>query len=344
MIDVEAPGLLTTVQDLGRWGYQHLGLGPCGVMDADAARIANLLVGNDPGAAVLEITLAGPRLVLESGAWIAWTGAPSAVTLNETGLPGWRPAWAPAGSRLSWGGLYRGCRSYLAVGGGIEVPLVLGSRSTDLRAGIGGLEGRALQIGDRLPLGTPRRPSPGFRADAFWPDWWVREDAPPPDQPVTLPFIAGPDWSTLADSARKALLIGAFRVSHRFDRMGLRLSGPALPAPPGPERLSAGVTVGTLQLPPDGQPILLGVDRQTTGGYPVLGTVARVARSRLAQLRAGDAVAFRPLPIAAAQALHRRHERSISRLSVALDMAAFCIADRARSVETPPDGAGARSP
>ena len=168
MIHVETPGLLTTVQDLGRWGHQHLGLAPGGAMDVDAARIANLLAGNDPGAAALEITLAGPRLVLESGAWIAWTGAPSIITLNEVDLPGWRPVWAPAGSRLRWGGLYRGCRGYLAVGGGIAVPLVLGSRSTDLRAGIGGLAGRALQVavGDRqvhVPginqLAIPRRQS-----------------------------------------------------------------------------------------------------------------------------------------------------------------------------------------
>ncbi|HXF07711.1 MAG TPA: biotin-dependent carboxyltransferase family protein [Candidatus Acidoferrales bacterium] len=330
MIHVEAPGLLTTVQDLGRWGYQHLGLAPGGAMDVDAARIANLLVGNDPGAAVLEITLAGPRLALDSGAWIAWTGAPSAITLNDTNLPGWRPVWAPAGSYLHWGGLYRGCRGYLAVSGGIAVPLVLGSRSTDLRAGIGGLEGRALQTGDRLPIGALRRPGAGAHAHAFWPDWWVRHDILPLGQPVTLPFIPGPDWERLPDSAREALTTGAFRVSPRFDRMGLRLSGPALPAPTDPERLSAGVTCGTLQLPPDGQPILLGVDHQTTGGYPVLGTIARIARSRLAQLRAGDAVAFRPLPIGAAQALHRRHERNISRLAVALEMAP-CIADRACS-------------
>ena len=342
MIHVEAAGLLTTVQDLGRWGHQHLGLGPCGAMDLDAARVANLLVGNGPGAALLEITLAGPRLVLEGGAWIAWTGAPSSITLNDADLPGWRPVWAPAGSRLRWGGLYRGCRGYLAVGGGIEVPLVLGSRSTDLRSGIGGLEGRALQTGDRLPIGTPRRPRAGARADAYWPDWWVRHNAPPPGQPVTLPFIPGPDWETLPDSAREALATGAFRVSPRFDRMGLRLSGPALTATTGPERLSAGVACGTLQLPPDGHPILLGVDHQTTGGYPVLGTVAGIARSRLAQLRAGDTVSFRPLPIGAAQALHRRHEQSISRLMVALEMAAF-VADRARPADPPSDSARARS-
>ena len=321
MIHVEAPGLLTTVQDLGRWGHQHLGLAPGGAMDADAARIANLLAGNDPGAAVLEITLAGPRLILESGTWIAWTGAPSAITLNDADLPGWRPVWASAGSRLSWGGLYRGCRAYLAVGGGIAVPLILGSRSTDLRAGIGGLGGRPLQAGDRLPTGAPRRIGGEPSGSAFWPDWWVRHDAPPPGQPVTLPFIPGPDWQTLPNWAREALATGAFRVTPRFDRMGLRLSGPALPAPTGPERLSAGVTCGTLQLPPDGRPILLGVDHQTTGGYPVLGTVAGIARSRLAQLRAGDAVSFRPLPIAEAQALHRRHEQNIGRLALALEMA-----------------------
>lgn len=342
MIQVEAPGLLTTVQDLGRWGHQHLGLAPGGAMDRDAARIANLLVGNDPGAAVLEITLAGPRLVLESGGWIAWTGGPSTITLNDADLPGWRPVWAPSGSRLAWGGLHRGCRGYLAVGGGIDVPLILGSRSTDLRAGIGGWRGHSLQAGDRLPIGASRRPAEKPHAGACWPRWWVRHDAPPPDQPVTLHFIPGPDWQTLPDSAREALATGAFRVDRRCDRMGLRLSGPALPAPPGPERLSAGVTCGTLQLPADGQPILLGVDHQTTGGYPVLGTTASIARSPLAQLRAGDAISFRPLPIAEAQALHRDRERQIGRLAVALEMA-WSIADGTRPQHRPPDGAHARS-
>ncbi|MDY6956804.1 MAG: biotin-dependent carboxyltransferase family protein [Pseudomonadota bacterium] len=321
MIHIDSPGLLTTVQDLGRPGHQQLGLSPGGAMDVDAARIANLLVGNAPGAALLEITLTGPHITFEHGRWIALTGTDLPGTVAGARLPGWRPVWIPPGAQLVFGSVGKGCRAYLALASGIDVPLVLGSRSTDLRAGIGGLHGRRLIKGDRLPIDASTRPPPSPADRPCWPHWWAAHEIPTADQRVVLRFVPGPDWSTVSDTARQALTSGALRVDHRFDRMGLRLSGPRLRASNPSERLSAGVTFGTLQLPPDGQPILLGVDRQTTGGYPVLGTVARVDWSRLAQLRAGDALCFQPISITAAQALHRARERDIARLATALSLA-----------------------
>lgn len=320
MIHIDSPGQLTTVQDLGRPGHQQLGLSPGGAMDVDAARIANLLVGNTPSAALLEITLIGPRITFEHGSWIALTGANLPGTVAGTRLPGWRPVWIPPGAQLVFGGIRKGCRAYLALAGGIDVPIVLGSRSTDLRARIGGLSGRRLQQGDCLPIGrtTWAIPSPADRP--CWPRWWAAHEIPTADHRVTLRFVPGPDWSVLSETARQALTSGALRVDHRFDRMGLRLSGPRLSISNQHERLSAGVTFGTLQLPPDGQPILLGADRQTTGGYPVLGTVARVDHTRLAQLRAGDALYFSPLPVAAAQTLYRARARDIARLAIAIEL------------------------
>ncbi|NCU01250.1 biotin-dependent carboxyltransferase family protein [Candidatus Macondimonas diazotrophica] len=320
MIHIDSPGLLTTVQDLGRPGYQQLGLSPGGAMDVDAAHIANLLVGNAPSAAVLEITLTGPRITFEHGHWIALTGADLPGTVAGVRLPGWRPIWVPPGAQLVFGSIRKGCRAYLALAGGIDVPIVLGSRSTDLRAGIGGLHGRRLINGDRLPIGACTRPPPLPDDRPCWPRWWATHEMPTADQRVVLRFVPGPDWKILPEAARRALTSGALQVDHRFDRMGLRLSGIRLSVSDASKRLSAGVTFGTLQLPPDGQPILLGADRQTTGGYPVLGTVARVDHARLAQLRADDRLYFSPLPVAAAQTLYRARARDIARLAIAIEL------------------------
>ncbi len=321
MIHVEHPGLFTSIQDLGRTGFQHLGLSPGGAMDPDAARIANLLVGNAPDAALLEITLLGPRLILETGAWIALTGADLTATLDGAPLPTWRPLWAPAGARIGFGEPRRGCRAFLAVDGGLDVPQVLGSRSTDSRAALGGLAGRPLQAGDCLPLGTAQLPPPQHPDRAAWSRWWVTHMAEIPiNHPGLLRFIPATDWAALPEHEQQGLAGTRYRISSQCDRMGLRLSGPALSLPDGPERLSAGVTFGTIQLPPDGQPIVLGPERQTTGGYPVLGTVARIDWPRLGQLRPGDAVGFTPITVDAAHALMRDRERDIARLATGLSL------------------------
>lgn len=306
MILVEEPGLLTMVQDRGRPGWQHLGVSPGGAMDPFSALIGQALVGNALGTAGLEITLAGPRLRFARGTWAALTGADLSAHLDEIPMPLWRPVWVPAGARLRFGHPRLGCRAYLAVAGGFKLKAVLGSQATDCRAGFGGLAGRALRGGDCLELAATDLPAPKPDRRMRAPTWWVNGQAAlHPEPPVRLRLIVSPDWHRLAERDRRALEAARYRIGQRSDRMGLRLEGPALNLAGAGERLSAGVAFGTLQLPPNGQPILLGVDRQTTGGYPVLGTVASVDHPRLAQLRPGDAVGFAPMTVERAQHLYR---------------------------------------
>ncbi|QGU33780.1 biotin-dependent carboxyltransferase family protein [Thermochromatium tepidum] len=320
MIVVEQPGLYTTLQDQGRPGLQHLGITPGGAMDGYAAWVANRLVGNPATAAVLEITLMGPRLVVERGSWMALTGADLSATLDGEELPTWCPVWVPAGARLNFGEARRGCRAYLALGGGFMVDAILGSRATDVRAGFGGLDGRPVRRGDHLPLGPSPWPAPRMPARPYAPSWrvnWIHGLALEP--PIRLRLVPDHDWWALPSQGRADLESGVYRIDPAADRMGLRLQGPALTLPEAGARVSAGVTHGTLQLPPDGQPILLGVDRQTVGGYPVLGTVASVDHPYLAHLKPGDTVRFEPITVARAQALYRRSLAALQRLELALE-------------------------
>ena len=315
---VDAPGLLTTVQDLGRPGWQHLGVGPGGAMDPVSAALANLLVGNGAGAAVLELTLAGPTLCFEADALIALGGADLSPEIEGEPLGLWRPTLVRAGARLSFGPALRGCRCCLAVAGGFSVPAVMGSASTQLAAGFGGFQGRALRRGDRLQTGAAPERDPGLRrrfargsrpflALDWFPPWYLDLDFL---RPARLRLIPGPQWPALAAGARRSLLEGTFQVAPESDRMGLRLRGPRLELEGPMEMLSAGVATGTLQLPPDGAPILLMADRQTTGGYPRLGELASVDLARAAQLRPGEDLRFAPVTLEAAQELLRgRAER-----------------------------------
>jgi antagonist of KipI len=309
---VETPGLLTTVQDLGRRGFQHLGVGPGGVMDPVSHRLANLLVGNPESAATLEITLAGPSLRFETDALIALGGADLAPTIEEQPVRLWRPTLVRAGARLAFGAPRQGCRCYLALAGGFRLPRVMDSASTSLAAGFGGFQGRALKRGDRLdgvPCPRERYPSLWQRFDRglqtclaldWFPAWYRELDFL---RPAGLRLIPGPQWPALTAEARRALLEDSFQVASNSDRMGIRLRGPRLALERPMEMLSAGVATGTLQLPPDGSPILLMADRQTTGGYPRLGELAGVDLAKAAQLCASDPVRFTAITLEAAQEL-----------------------------------------
>lgn len=310
-LHVLAPGLLTTVQDLGRTGWRHLGVGCSGALDADAHALANLLVGNAPDAATLEITLAGPRLRFEQAARIAVCGAAIDLRCDGVLLPTARPIVVPAGTTLAFGNCRRGARAYLAIAGGIDVRPVLGSRSTDLRGGFGGCEGRMLQAGDVLPIGTVRIESGGAPRIARW---WIDDahDAPPDGAIRLLPGDA---------SARPldALAANAWRVAMASDRQGLRLEGRSLQPADAKERTSAPVAPGTVQLPPDGQPIVLLADAQTHGGYPRIGHVIRADLPRLAQLRPGDTLRFRSCTAAEAQAAWRSRRHALARLAMVVE-------------------------
>jgi biotin-dependent carboxylase-like uncharacterized protein len=302
------------VQDAGRHGWRHLGVARAGALDPDLAALANRLVGNPPEAAVLELTLNGPTLALDAPARIALCGAALATTLETAdgtrhAVPAGRPVTLPAGL-LRLGSMGDGLRAWLAVAGGFDVPVVLGSRSNDLRGGYGGLDGRALRAGDRLPIGE----SVVSDLDApVAPSWWIELDA---DVPRDAPIRYVPSAFLVA----AALASHGWTVDPHSDRQGLRCAGPALAADL-PEQVSAAVAPGTVQLPPDGHPIVLLADAQTVGGYPRLGHVIAADLPRLAQRRAGDALRFVAVTRDEARAAFAARTARIARLEWAIDLA-----------------------
>jgi biotin-dependent carboxylase-like uncharacterized protein len=285
-IRVESPGLLTTVQDGGRQGCRHLGVGRSGALDPWSHAVANLLVGNPSTAPALEITIAGPRLRFERAVRIAICGADIDARVNAVPVPSWRPLAVPAGATLTLGVCRRGARAYLAVAGGLRAPQVLGSASTDLRGGFGGIEGRTLAVGDVLHVDEGEHTETLRIAR-----WWI--DAEPDvvfDTPAVVRVQPGSDASSPAD----ALFAHEWHAATASDRQGLRLEGAMLQATDAGERISEPVAPGTIQLPPDGHPIVLLADAQTHGGYPRIGHAIRADWPRLAQLRPGDALRFSP--------------------------------------------------
>jgi antagonist of KipI len=316
------PGQLATVQDRGRFHHQQEGIPTAGAMDEMALRLGNLLVGNDEGDAALECTLVGPTLRFDEHMLIAATGGDFGITIDGTPLPLWRPVYVPAGATVSAAAAVRGCRGYLAIAGGIDVPLVLGSRSTYARAALGGLGGRPLRRGDVFPVGTPSELSrriaaimsegSGNRlAIAKWgaSSWLVPFYASSP----VIRVLDGTHMDLLTSASRELLFGAEFRVGAQSDRMGYRLEGATIE-----ELLSEAVTFGTVQLPPGGNPIVLMADRQTTGGYPRIGAVASVDLPLLAQLKAGDKLRFRPISLDEAQRLYLAREDNIRQARVAI--------------------------
>jgi antagonist of KipI len=288
-------------------------------MDPLALRLANLLVGNDASAAALELTLTGPALRFDTDALIAITGAALSPLIDEAPVPSGHAIATRAGTTLTFGECTAGCRAYLAVAGGIDVPVVLGGRATNLRAHFGGVDGRALRAGDTLPIGAPSHDAVQLMArlgtaGRLWMAdhaGFSRELIAATGRSVPLRLLPGTAADRLSIESRRAMLDSTFRVSTRSDRMGYRLDGPVLDIAGASDLTSEGVTWGTVQLPPDGQPIVLLADRQTTGGYPVIGHVAAVDLPVLAQRKPGDEVRFAPTTLAVAQHELLERERSI---------------------------------
>lgn len=315
MIEVLAPGLLTTVQDLGRPGLRHLGVVHAGAADVASHVLAHLLVGNPAFAAGLEITWLGPRLRFHAEAVVALAGGEIEARCSGAAVPARRPVRLPAGSLLELGRVVSGARTTLAVAGGIDVEPVLGSRSTDRRAGFGGHEGRPLRSGDVLPVGRSGEPLPTrHAAGPAAPAWSIHPlDGLGPG--AALRVLPGADFEALDPPSRATLLDGEWRVGADSDRMGLTLDGAVLGVEAAPGRVSAPVLPGCVQMPPGGRPVLLGVDAQTVGGYPVVAHVIRADLDRMMQLRPGDAVRLEPVDEARARAewqarLHALHERA----------------------------------
>jgi antagonist of KipI len=294
---VVKPGWFTTVQDLGRYGFQQYGVPVSGAMDRRSYTLANRLVGNRDYDAALELTLKGPELLFQNDAVVAVTGADLAPSVSGIGIPLWTSLLVEAGSRLTFGTRRAGARCYLAIAGGIEVPIVLGSRSTHLASQLGGMKGRTLAQGDTLISGTP------FSHQRATIGRSVSEQLRPVySTGATLRVVPGPQLSSFSKQALDVLTTNPYRLSSQSDRMGYRLEGPKLAHERADQWISDGTTMGALQVPPDGQPILLMADRHTTGGYPKIAVVISADLHLAGQLLPGETVAFRLTTLPEAQA------------------------------------------
>ncbi|ATO49680.1 biotin-dependent carboxyltransferase family protein [Brevibacillus laterosporus] len=305
-IRVIKPGLLTLIQDQGRFGFRKYGVVTSEAMDPMALRIANMLVGNAEQLATLEMTLTGAELAFEHDSLIAITGAELSFTINGERLPMWRPIFVRSGTVVKGGGCRTGCRAYLAIAGGIEVEQVLGSRSTYARAGMGGYQGRSLQAGDYISVGEPANVTRAFLEKWYnrlakqtslrsWTsvDWSVSADCLATYRRNPQVRISrGTHFSLFTSESQQNLFQSPYKITPQSDRMGYRLQGAMLDLVEPIELLSEAVAFGTIQVPAEGYPIILLADRQTTGGYPRIGQVATVDLPILAQMKPGEEIMF----------------------------------------------------
>lgn len=301
-------GPLTTVQDLGRDSWRDRGISRCGAVDDIALSCGNLLVGNDVDAAGLELTLGPATLRFDADCCIAITGTDADATLDGRTLRPWWRHRVQAGQTLKLAAPRERMRSYLTVSGGIALAESLGSRSTDLKAGFGGLDGRALRDGDVLPLAAPARlPTRSIGIH-------------PPEWDASVRVLPGPEHDDFSDAARAALWTADWQLTPQSNRMGYRFAGPELKRERGGELASHGVLPGVIQVPPSGQPIVLLADAQTTGGYPKIGVVIRADLWKLGQLRLGAALRFMPCTLDEARDALRRRQATLAQLRTALCM------------------------
>jgi antagonist of KipI len=321
-LTVARAGFVTTVQDLGRTGFRASGVSLGGALDSHGLCVANLLVGNQPDAAGLEITIGTVRLEFENDRVVAWCGGLFEVQIADVQLAPGRAAMVHRGEAISI--TAKTGRGWFAISGGIDVPVVLGSRSTDLRSGFGGLDGRALRDGDRLDFGALTTRSSSLLkmfkssriSSVFAPNEWSNTTLCHP----FLRIVAGADRARFHDAAFDALVLSAFTVTADSDRMGVRLEGAELTRSTPEDLLSEAVAPGTIQVPPSGQPIILLGDCQTIGGYPKIAHVITVDLAAAAQLRPGDTVRFVEISLADAQRLLRQRERNLAFFRAGLDL------------------------
>lgn len=310
------PGLLTTVQDLGRTGFQQYGMVVGGVMDSYALRIGNILVGNDEDAAGLEITLRGPTLYFKEDAVIALTGGDLSPTLNGVAVHMWSSLKVEKGSTLEFGKLRAGARAYLVIRGGIDVPIVMNSRSTYLRAGIGGYHGRALQKGDYIKVNPCQQN--GFPSTTATRKRRLHPSLIPSYQAsIEVRVILGPQTDAFMEQSLVDFLNQLYYITPQSDRMGYRLQGVPLEHKYTADILSDAIVMGSIQVPASGDPIILLADRQTTGGYPKIATIITVDLPLVAQAKPGDMITFTQVTVEEAQQLYIEQEKRLKLLKFA---------------------------
>jgi antagonist of KipI len=307
-------GLLDTVQDMGRYGYQHLGINPGGVMDRLSASIANILVGNDPGEAVIEMHFPASAFFFERPALIALAGAEFAATVNGEEVPRFRPIMVSKYSILQFHRAEQGTRAYLAIYGGMDVQPWLNSASTNLRAGVGGFHGRILQKDDEISLKNDFDFSGLIGKKEFDLLSWKTDDDWGDHTTAEILVLPGHEWTTLDAQTQAKFLEQSFLISPQSDRMGYQLRGEPLYQSIPEEVVSSAVNFGTIQLLPDGQLIVLMADHQTTGGYPRIAHVISAHHSRMGQLKPGDPLAFRMTDQQTAEELFTRQQQHLLQL------------------------------
>ncbi|GGE49611.1 KipI antagonist [Pullulanibacillus camelliae] len=328
MINIIDAGLNTTVQDLGRWGYQDKGITVGGALDHIALRLANLLVGNPENTAGLEMTLLGPTLSFTEDALIAICGGDLDARIDEKSIKTWSPLYIKKGSILRLGSAKRGCRAYLAVHGGIDVPSIMGSKSTDLRSSFGGFNGRSLREKDELPIGEPHSFFSTYREQcmqnhgsfhsAKWSISYSGRLAYSPHP--TLRVLPGKEHSMFTDSSIAHFYNEAYQITSASNRMGYRLKGAPLYYKTALNLLTEPVTTGTIQIPSDGQPIILLADRQTSGGYPRIGHVIQADLPLIGQTKPGDAIYFKAASLEEAYQALAEQEKQIKQIKRMIHM------------------------
>lgn len=307
-LTILSPGPLTTVQDSGRFGALGKGFSPGGAMDMDAMTVANLLVGNAPGVGVLEMTMLGITARFDCETVIALTGADMSTRLNDEPIARYASIAVHPGDILSMKAAKNGVRAYLSVAGGFDLPLVMGSVSTNLKCALGGFQGRKLKTGDELPLNQSGAP--------FLP----RQVSPPEDYPdcISLRVLLGPQDDAFTQKGIDTFLGCEYTVTDKADRMGIRLSGEIIESKNGVDILSDGIAAGSVQIPASGTPIIMMADRQTTGGYAKIATAISADLSRAAQARPGTRIRFVRVTEAEAIRLRRDAEKKRKQLEYEL--------------------------
>ncbi|MBJ8030617.1 biotin-dependent carboxyltransferase family protein [Bacillus cereus group sp. N21] len=319
-VEVLHAGMFTTVQDLGRYHYQQYGVPVGGAMDQTALRMINMLVGNEENEAGLEITMMGPKLLIKKTTLLAIGGANMEPLLNGEPIPLWRPVLAKEGSMLCFRKTQFGCRTYVTFAGGIDVASSMGSKSTYVKAAIGGLEGRALKKGDLFQIGTPSKFATCMikklmDEDRIETRWGICNHVLPKySRSPIIRVIPGFEWDQFKSESLESFFTKEYKVSNYADRMGYRFEGEKLKRIEQSEILSSAVTFGTIQVPSGGHPIILMADRQTTGGYPLIGNVISVDLPILAQLKPGDYVTFAKTSITEATELYIEQEQNMNLL------------------------------
>lgn len=321
------PGLLTSIQDLGRKGYQKHGIIVSGAMDTYALRIANILVGNKESEAAIEITLLGPSIIIEGGTLISITGGKLSPTIDGKEVPMYRPVYIHKKSILKFGNCKSGCRAYLAVAGGYDVREVMHSKSTYMRAGIGGFEGRTLKKDDVIKLNPYSELSKRIISSLYkenlsssftYSNWYLKKENYRCSHFIRV--IRERQFDEFTVESQKSFFYNKFEINMQSDRMGYRLDGESLKLKRKFEMISEPVSFGTIQVPPDGKPIILLADRQTTGGYPKIAKVIDIDIYKVAQGKPGEYFRFREISLEKAEELYINMEKCINKLKAAVKL------------------------